>query len=117
MGDFYPAMFLSICWVFALIVLAFVFENGMTTLDSFLILGYPLIVYVILSFAGWLAVGIPFHWAICKWLKPRYIYYTLAGFVVMLVLTILTNIQIGVFLGLPAVLQATIFRYYVFKFE
>lgn len=73
------------------------------------ILGLP---YLLLSIAGWLVIGFPAHWAICKYTKGGYFYYILAAIAFSLMLAIL-DVGLALLFGSVALLQALVFRFYV----
>lgn len=120
MGNWDGAIFRSIGWVLLLGVGYSLYEIGipvfMYPIQDFLTLfGWVASVYLALSVAGWLTIGLPFHWAICKWSKPKYLYYLLPGALIVLAIATFGGLETGIVFGVAATLQALIFRLYVFK--
>ncbi|MEI8593565.1 hypothetical protein [Photobacterium sp. Hal280] len=120
MGHWDDAIIRSVGWVFLFVIAYSIYELGVPLLtypiqDFVAIFGLFASVYLALSVTGWLIIGVPFHWAICKWATPKYVYYLLSGALIILTITLFGGHEAGVVLGLPATIQALIFRFYVFK--
>ncbi len=120
MGNWDGAIIRSIGWVLLFVIAYSFYEMGFPVLD------YPIIdfmaivglftsVYLAISIVGWLLIGLPFHWAICKWSTPKTIYYLFPGVLVVLALVVSINLDAGIVLGMAATMQSVVFRYYVFK--
>ncbi len=120
MGNWDGAIIRSIGWVLLFVVTYSFYEIGIPFFtypiqDFVAIFGLFASVYLALSIVGWLTIGLPFHWAICKWSKPKYLYYLLSGILVVLAIAAFGGLEAGIVFGLAATLQALIFRFYVFK--
>lgn len=69
-------------------------------------------VYLLVSIAGWLVIGFPLHFLICKYTNRSYLYY--AALPIAFVLPPLFY-KGSLLHGLAALFQALIFRFYVYK--
>ncbi|MDP2635133.1 MULTISPECIES: hypothetical protein [unclassified Pseudoalteromonas] len=69
-------------------------------------------VYLLISIAGWLIIGFPLHFLISKYTNRSYLYY--AALPMAFVLPPLYY-KGSLLLGLAALFQALIFRFYVYK--
>jgi len=119
-GNWDGAIIRSVGWVLLFVVAYSFYELGIPLFtypinDFVAIFGLFVSVYLALSVAGWLVIGVPFHWVICKWAKPKYVYYLLAGAFVVVAIALFGGIEAGLVFGLAATFQALIFRFYVFK--
>lgn len=83
--------------------------------ENMLLLLISIAVYFGLSVSGWVLVGIPTHFAICRWFSPRYQYYALMCLIVSLALVILRGFANSAIFIVAIFLQAGLFRYYVFS--
>jgi hypothetical protein len=83
--------------------------------ENMLLLAITFVVYFGLSASGWVLVGIPTHFVLCRWFSPRYQYYALACLIVSLVLVILRGFASSAVFIIVIFLQAGLFRYYVFS--
>lgn len=83
--------------------------------ENVLLLFISIVVYFGLSVSGWVLVGIPTHFFICRWLSPRYQYYALTCLVVSLGLIILRGFANSAVFIAAIFLQAGLFRFYVFS--
>ncbi|RVT44999.1 hypothetical protein EMM73_14865 [Rheinheimera sediminis] len=71
-------------------------------------------VFLLISLLGWLLIGFPTHWFICRFTSKAYFYYAL-----------IPGLFLGIsyfskgpwFLGGIALAQALLFRYFVFKMK
>ena len=71
-------------------------------------------IFVLISLLGWLLIGFPTHWLICRFTSKAYFYYT-----------VIPGLFLGIsyfskgpwFLGGIALAQALLFRYFVFKIK
>ncbi|GAB2881016.1 hypothetical protein ACCI51_18645 [Microbulbifer echini] len=120
MGNWDGAIIRSVGWVLLFVVAYSFYEIGIPILtyppqDFIAIFGLFATVYLAISVVGWLVIGLPFHWAVCNWSQPKFIYYLLAGVSVSLVVSVVGSIEAGIIFGLAATAQAIVFRYYVFK--
>lgn len=73
------------------------------------------ITYLGLSVCGWVVIGIPIHFALCKWAKPEWRFYLYTSCVVALAIWPIYGIFSALFFGAAIVFQASVFRYNVFK--
>ncbi|ESP91473.1 hypothetical protein N483_18205 [Pseudoalteromonas luteoviolacea NCIMB 1944] len=70
--------------------------------------------FVLTSIVGWLFIGFPTHWLVCKFTSKNYVYYALLPGL-FLCESLLTN---GPWLlAFIALTQALLFRFYVFKIK
>ena len=120
MGNWDGAIIRSIGWVLLFVVAYSFYELGIPLFtypiqDFVAIFGLFVSVYLTLSVLGWLTIGVPFHWAPCKWGKPKYVYYLLSGALVVVTTALFGGYEAGFVFGLAATFQALIFRFYVFK--
>jgi hypothetical protein len=83
--------------------------------ENMLLLVISIPVYFGLSVSGWVLVGIPTHFALCRWFSPRYQYYALVCLIVSFVLVILRGFASSAIFIVVIFLQAGLFRYYVFS--
>jgi len=71
-------------------------------------------VFLLVSMVGWLLIGFPIHWLVCKFKHTGYFYYASVP-ACFLCVSYFTN---GPWLfGLIALTQALLFRYFVFKIK
>jgi hypothetical protein len=71
-------------------------------------------VYLLISVIGWLIIGFPTHWLICKYTNSSFVFYIVAALLVGCLLFLLTNHDSMLF-GITVFLQVIIFRYFVYK--
>lgn len=69
-------------------------------------------VYLLISIAGWLVIGFPLHFVISKYTNGSYLYY--AALPIVFVIPCLFY-KGSLLLGLAALFQALIFRFFVYK--
>lgn len=69
-------------------------------------------IFLLISLLGWLLIGFPTHWLICRFTSKAYFYYALIPSL-FLGISYLSNGPW--FLGGIALAQALLFRYFVFK--
>jgi len=79
------------------------------------LMGY-LLIYLGYSLVMWVIYGLPMHWVIQKYGSGALIYYILAA-IIWIVFQIydqmsLNNIVETIFIGMPAIIQAIIFKHY-----
>jgi hypothetical protein len=119
MGEWGRAVFKSIGWTFLYIVLYLAYElgaPGYSSIGSFLALMYfSAMIYLTFSFFGWLLIGFPIHWAICKWASPRFEYYPIGALLVNSILFATLGIESTPTFGVAILIQSILFRYYAYK--
>ena len=71
-------------------------------------------VFLLFSLVGWLLIGFPIHLLVCKFNSTNYFYYALVP-ALFLCVSYFTNGPL--LLGLVALTQALLFRYFVFKIK
>ena len=69
-------------------------------------------VYILISIIGWLVIGFPVHWFTTKYTNGSYLYYAALPLIFVIV-GLFHHTQL--LLGLAALFQAVIFRYYLYK--
>lgn len=119
LGNWDSAIIKSLSWVaLGIIVITLVMASLLTTasdiaglfVSSLLFLG----VYLLVSLVGWLCVGFPVHWVICKYANASFKIYMVVSILVSLTLYFVQS-QDSVLFALTALSQAMIFRFYVYK--
>lgn len=76
---------------------------------------YVAALYFTFSFIGWLIIGIPSHFILCKWVSPKYMYYLyIVGIIFLLVFAFLGLGQ-ALIISTPILFQVALFRFFVFK--
>lgn len=71
-------------------------------------------VFLLVSMIGWLLIGLPIHWLVCKFKHTGYFYYASVPACFLCV----SYFTYGPWLfGLIALTQALLFRYFVFKIK
>ena len=119
-GNWERAIFKSVCWGFLALVayaaLAQAFEGDLyESHENILLLTIAAVVYFGLSIVGWVLLGIPTHFALCYWLKPKYQYYSLVCAAISVALIITKGFNSSLIFVVAIFFQATLFRYYVFQ--
>lgn len=71
-------------------------------------------VFLLISLIGWLFIGFPIHWLVCKFSSTNYFYY---GFVPAFFICVSYFTDGPWLLGFIALTQALLFRYFVFKIK
>lgn len=71
--------------------------------------------YLVVSFVGWVVIGLPSHYLIAKYTNAGYLNYVVVILVLVLIFGFFTNVGSALFVGAFATGQAMIFRYYVYK--
>ena len=71
--------------------------------------------YLFISFVGWVLIGLPTHYVISKYTNAAYFYYIAVIVVLTLIYWFFANTGSALFFGSFAVIQALLFRYYVYK--
>jgi inner membrane protein involved in colicin E2 resistance len=85
--------------------------SGLHELISFL--GLFALVYLVVSAAGWLLIGLPVHWVICKYTKGSYFTYIAAALSIDSIIWLLLGFEAAIFFGIAILFQVVVFRYYV----
>ncbi len=110
------AIIKSITWV-SLIFIAYVLYAIPLNFHDVGDLISHLLVYILLylafSIVGWLVIGIPVHTIILKWGNKNYFLYPLIAFIVVVLFFLYAGIDVALVYGMAALLQASIFSYYV----
>ena len=83
--------------------------------EQMLVIGIGSIIYLGLSICGWVLIGIPIHFSLCRWAKLEWRFYLYACGLVALAICAIYGIFSGFFFGAAVLFQACVFRYYVFK--
>ncbi len=118
LGCWDTAMFKSIAIVGALSVAYYTVAMGVSASVSEIygllaFTGLFTSVYLLTSIAGWFLIGLPVHWAICKYSSGGYGLYVLSALVTILVILALSNLGTAVFFGVVILSQVLLFKYYV----
>jgi hypothetical protein len=93
-----------------------VFQGGFYQAhENMLLLFISIVVYFGLSVSGWVLVGIPTHFALCRWFSPKYQYYALVCLIISILLAALRGFSSSAIFIVAIFLQAGLFRYYVFS--
>jgi hypothetical protein len=71
-------------------------------------------VFLLVSILGWLLIGFPTHWVICKFTNKSYLFYALFPSVFICASFYFNGQWI---LGVIALIQALLFRRFVFKIK
>jgi hypothetical protein len=112
----YVSLFFSVFLIYNL-----GFPKGNLNVDHILVyllmLSTFVSIFFIFSIVGWVVVGLPIHWLLCKYGKKNFVYYPVAAFICMTLVISSAGLDAVVIMGFAAILQAIIFRYYVFKGE
>ncbi len=117
LGDWDSAVVKSI--LFVGLIIAFLalftgrFPNSLNDVFGLFVFFFLYIgVYILISIIGWLFIGFPIHWLACKYTNGSFFYY-LALPVVFLIFALLYDGP--VLFSLAPVLQAFLFRFYVYR--
>ena len=120
LGRWDSAVFRSVCLPAILVMLYAVYEMGFPSdLDSLAGLGMSAMwfvgVYLSLSLVGWLLIGFPVHWLICKFSSGSYFLYVAAAVLFSgLLFLIFGVIEVAAIYGFFALVQAVLFKYYAY---
>jgi hypothetical protein len=118
LGHWDKAIIKSLTWVgFGLLVMALFSTIPTTVTDSYsLAVSFLMFfgVYLLVSIVGWLIVGFPTHWLICKFTNASYFYYIAVAILIALILYALIS-QDSILFSLTAFSQAVVFRFYVYR--
>ncbi|WP_460052823.1 hypothetical protein [Sessilibacter sp. MAH2] len=83
--------------------------------EQFLVIGIGSVTYWGLSICGWVIIGIPVHFSLCKWANPEWRFYLYICSIVILLIWAIYGLFSALFFGAAILFQAGVFRYYVFK--
>ncbi|WP_091345263.1 hypothetical protein [Alkalimonas amylolytica] len=73
-------------------------------------------VYFLFSLIGWLLIGFPVHWLICKYSSGSYFFYIAAAVLfTALIYLVFGVIEVAAIYGFFALIQAVLFKYYAYK--
>jgi hypothetical protein len=121
LGRWDTAIIKSIFYTAFLVLLYAAYEIGIpNNLDDITGFGmFSLIflgAYLLISIVGWIFIGFPVHWLICKYSNGNYLFYI----VVVLTFTLalyywFSVLEIAIIYGSFALVQALVFRYYAYK--
>ncbi|AHI33498.1 hypothetical protein SAMN04487868_1425 [Marinobacter salarius] len=87
--------------------------DGLAGLGMFFLLFYS--VYLLISIAGWVLVGFPAHWLICRFGGGRLVWYVIAVTMFTLAIYALAQFEAAIVFGLAALFQALLFKYYAYN--
>jgi hypothetical protein len=121
LGHWDKAIIKSIFYTAFLVLLYAAYEIGIpSNLDS--IAGFGMLsliflgAYLLISIVGWLFIGFPVHWLICKYSNGNYLFYIFVALTFTLALYYWFSVlEIAIVYGSFALVQALIFRYYAYK--
>lgn len=115
-GNFIGASLRAIGWIalicFTVTAVISIYEFSIGPIIFF---GFFLFFYISISLAGWAFIGLPFHWLVCRYTSSQYYFYILAATLFTLGIYALGMEESSLFFGAIALIQALIFRFYVFK--
>ena len=83
--------------------------------EQALFIGILSIAYWVISAVGWILLGIPIHFLLCKYTPAKWRYYLYACSVIILLLWVFSSLFFALFWGTPVLFQAMVFRYFVFN--
>jgi hypothetical protein len=69
-------------------------------------------IYGFLSLVGWMVIGMPVHWLICKYGEGKLVWYLL---VMAAVVGLIVGVGISGFMGAVALMQLFLFRYFAYR--
>jgi len=69
-------------------------------------------IYGFLSLVGWMVIGMPVHWLICKYGEGKLVWYLL---VMAAVVGLMVGVGISGFMGAVALMQLFLFRYFAYR--
>ena len=73
-------------------------------------------VYLLFSVFGWLLVGFPAHWLICKYSSGSYFFYIVAALLFTVAVYFFAGVSEAAFIyGFFALIQALLFKYYAYS--
>lgn len=121
LGEWDSAVFKSVSIPAILVLLYAVYETGLPLdLDSIAGLGtFAMLfigVYLAISLVGWLIIGFPVHWLICKYSSGSYFMYVAAAILFSgLLFLVFGVVEVAAIYRFFALVQAVLFKYYAYK--
>lgn len=121
LGRWDSAVFKSVSIPAILVLLYVIYETGFPLdLDAIAGLGtFAMLfigVYLVISLLGWLIIGFPVHWLICKYSSGSYFMYVAAAVLFSgLLFAVFGVIELAAIYGFFALVQAVLFKYYAYK--
>jgi len=128
LGRWDSAVFKSVSIPAILVLLYVVYETGFPLdLDAIAGLGtFAMLfigVYLTISLVGWLIIGFPVHWLICKYSSGSYFMYVAAAILFSGLLFLVFGfwflvfgvVEVAAIYGFFALVQAVLFKYYAYK--
>lgn len=121
LGRWDSAVFKSVSIPAILVLLYVVYETGFPLdLDAIAGLGtFAMLfigVYLVISLLGWLIIGFPVHWLICKYSSGSYFMYVAAAVLFSgLLFAVFGVVELAAIYGFFALVQAVLFKYYAYK--
>ncbi len=120
LGRWAEAIIIAVFWVSLPGALLFCVGVGFpNTADKVAQLGGLLLVYYaiygFLSLVGWMVIGMPVHWLICKYGEGKNAWYVLAIVLFTIAACGFAGFGVGGILGTAALLQWSLFRYFVYR--
>lgn len=85
----------------------------LATLGGLLLVYYS--IYGFISLVGWMVIGMPVHWLVCRYDGGKIGWYVLAIALVAAVVGITAGFYVGCFMAIVALLQLGVFRYFVYR--
>ena len=121
LGRWDSAVFKSVSIPAVLVLLYAIYETGFPLdLDAVAGLGtFAMLfigIYLIISLVGWLTIGFPVHWLICKYSSGSYFMYVVAAVLFSgLLFVVFGAVEVAAIYGFFALVQAVLFKYYAYK--
>lgn len=121
LGRWDSAVFKAVSIPAILVLLYVVYETGFSLdLDAIAGLGtFAMLfigVYLVISLLGWLIIGFPVHWLICKYSSGSYFMYVTAAVLFSgLLFAVFGVVELAAIYGFFALVQAVLFKYYAYK--
>ena len=121
LGRWDSAVFKSVSIPAILVLLYAIYETGFPLdLDAIAGLGtFAMLfigMYLIISLVGWLIIGFPVHWLICKYSSGSYFMYVAAAVLFSgLLFVVFGGVEVAAIYGFFALVQAVLFKYYAYK--
>jgi hypothetical protein len=120
LGRWAEAIISAVFWVSLPGALLFCVGTGFpNTAEKLAQLGGLLLVYYAiygyLSLVGWMVIGMPVHWLICKYAQGKAAWYWLAIVVFTAVACVITGVALGAVMGGVALVQWWVFRYVAYR--
>jgi hypothetical protein len=72
-------------------------------------------IYGFLSLVGWMVIGMPVHWLICKYAQGKAAWYWLAIVVFTAVACVIAGVALGAVMGGVALVEWWVFRYVAYR--